>query len=459
MYRQTQNTLNTFHFSGINVKAVSVGVPRFSELLSATKNPKIVNCLIYLEDDTSNLSIDQVRHKINYQFTEITLKRLTKSVRIIKNEKLEEWHNIFCEFNNINKNELGWRIRFNLDIDIIYEYKISMKKISDEIKKKYDDSIVLYTAIWDGIIDVFIPYIEFNSNTKNINESDEEDIKNDEFIIDEISYLNNDDYDEEKIIDEPKIILVEDKENKDVREDILPDDILMVEYTEDRILPNLFNIKISGISGIREIYFEKRNNEWIITTEGSNLYELFSNPLVNKYKTLCNNMWEIYNIFGIEATRQFLIEEYTDVVCSDGTWVNSCHVELLVDIMCNTGSIISISRYGQKKLDIGPLSKSSFEESVDQFLKSGINGLLENTKSVSANIMLGKISKTGTGIVDLIVDIPMLTKLNNNIDITQNKIFLQENLNSNIKMEQNKEEMINCKKSKFTSSSFFSSKN
>lgn len=427
---------DTFHFSGLNVKAVSVGVPRFSELLSATKNPKIINCLIYLDEDTSDLSIDQIRNKINHQFTEITLKRLTKSSKIIKNERLEDWQHFFCDLNGIDKSVLGWRIRFYLDVEILYEYKISMKKISEEIKKKYDDAIVLYTAIWDGIIDVFIPYIDESVNIKRIDESDEElESKYEEPIMEEGLYCDNE-YDE-KIIDEPKIILVEEKDDNELRDDVMPDDILMIEYTEDRILPNLLNVKIAGISSIKEIYFEKRENEWIITTEGSNLYDLFSNPLVNKYKTLCNNMWEIYNIFGIEATRQFLIEEYMDVVCSDGTWVNTCHVELLVDIMCNTGSIISISRYGQKKLDIGPLSKSSFEESVDQFLKSGVNGLLENTKSVSANIMLGKISKTGTGIIDLIADIPMLTKHFNKDTGVADKIV--------------------CKKPKFTSSSFFSS--
>jgi hypothetical protein len=119
-------------------------------------------------------------------------------------------------------------------------------------------------------------------------------------------------------------------------------------------------------------------------------------------------MWEIYTIFGIEAARQFLIEEYMDVVSSDGSFVNSSNVELLVDVMVYTGTIISISRYGQKKVGCGPMAKASFEESLENFLKAGINGEKETTDGVSASIMLGKMPKTGTGVFDLLLDIPKI---------------------------------------------------
>ena len=122
-------------------------------------------------------------------------------------------------------------------------------------------------------------------------------------------------------------------------------------------------------------------------------------------------MLEIYRVFGIEATRQFLIEEFMDVVSSDGTFVNSSHVELLVDLMVYTGTIISISRYGQKKVGSGPMSKASFEESLENFLKAGLNGEKETTDGVSASIMLGKLPKTGTGVFDLKVDVNAIMRM------------------------------------------------
>ena len=198
---------------------------------------------------------------------------------------------------------------------------------------------------------------------------------------------------------------------KEEKKDVIPEDIDRVIYMEDVVLSALLDIRISGIQGIKDIFFEKRKSEWIITTEGSNLYQLFTNPLIDKTRTMSNDMWEIYNIFGIEAARQFLIEEYMDIVSSDGTFVNSSNVELLVDIMVYTGSIISISRYGQKKVGCGPMAKASFEESLENFLKAGVNGEKESANGVSASIMLGKMPNIGTGVFDLMIDLPKLLEL------------------------------------------------
>ena len=46
--RQTQQTLNTFHTAGSAIKTVVTGVPRFSELLNATREPKAKSCQIFL---------------------------------------------------------------------------------------------------------------------------------------------------------------------------------------------------------------------------------------------------------------------------------------------------------------------------------------------------------------------------------------------------------------------------
>jgi DNA-directed RNA polymerase beta' subunit len=46
--KQTQTTLNTFHKAGMSEKTMTQGVPRFQELINATKKPRIVNNKIYL---------------------------------------------------------------------------------------------------------------------------------------------------------------------------------------------------------------------------------------------------------------------------------------------------------------------------------------------------------------------------------------------------------------------------
>lgn len=416
--RQTQTTLNSFHSAGLTIKTVVTGVPRFSELLNATKDPKMVNCLIFLNERFSDLG--DIRKRIDNSITEITLKRLVKTTELMKGP-LEPWHILFCKIYRINCSHLGWRLRFILNTDILYEYKIRMRMIKTQIEKMYPNMTVLYTPESEGLIDVCINEFENEEEpaeeTEDI-EEDKEDAKEKENEKEnEEEEMNEEEMNEEETNEEEtrEITIIEPENIKplDLPVDEYPvhPDIEQMIMIEDKMVPQLLSIQISGISKIREIFFEKRKadvkedpEEWVITTEGSNLYGLFADPLVDKKRTLSNNMWEIYTVFGIEATRQFLIEEFMDVVSSDGTFVNSSHVELLVDLMVYTGSIISISRYGQKKVGSGPMSKASFEESLENFLKAALNGETETTDSVSASIMLGKLPKIGTGIFDLKVD-------------------------------------------------------
>ena len=415
--RQTQNTLNTFHSSGLSIKTVVVGVPRFSELLNATKSPKMVNCLLFLNETFEN--VGQVRERAGNLFTDMTLKRLTKSTELFKDEPLDDWHHLFCQVYDINPGILGWRIRFHIDKDIMYEYKVTLKMIADAIMNEYTDAIVLRTPDWVGIIDVFVDegcFENITSFTENIVEEEAEnvDVENLENLDDnepddvDVDLDENDEEEKTETVIEtvvkPRRVIVE-------KEDVIPEDIDRIIHMEDKVLPALSTIRICGIEGVKDIFFEKRKEEWIITTEGSNLYGLFSNPLIDKTKSLSNNMWEIYEIFGIEAARQFLIEEYMDTVSSDGTFVNPSNVELLVDIMCYTGAIISISRYGQKKVGCGPMAKASFEESLENFLKAGVNGEKESADGVSASIMLGKMPNIGTGVFEMMVDMQKLTTL------------------------------------------------
>ena len=83
-------------------------------------------------------------------------------------------------------------------------------------------------------------------------------------------------------------------------------------------------------------------------------------------------------------------------------------MKLLVEKMTYTGNISSISRYTLRKDECGPLSKASFEESVDHMVKSGFAGEVEHCRGVSASIICGNRAKMGTGMVDLKIDIRQL---------------------------------------------------
>ena len=68
---------------------------------------------------------------------------------------------------------------------------------------------------------------------------------------------------------------------------------------------------------------------------------------------------------GVEAAREAIILEITELLSFDGTYINYRHISLLADVMTNRGNLMSIDRHGINKSDRGPLAKCSFEETPD----------------------------------------------------------------------------------------------
>eukprot|EP00122_Pirum_gemmata_P013436 Pgem_evm2s12513 len=149
------------------------------------------------------------------------------------------------------------------------------------------------------------------------------------------------------------------------------------------MIPKILNTKLFGISKIGDYLFQYNEEDERIDlqVEGCNLIQILNSEIFDNTTASCNNMWEIYNLLGIEATRQYLIEEFEKVLNSDG-------------------SITSISRYGTRNKE-SPLARASFEESLDNFLRAVIFTETDTGVSVSASVMLAKTSKTGTGFCGL----------------------------------------------------------
>ena len=99
-----------------------------------------------------------------------------------------------------------------------------------------------------------------------------------------------------------------------------------------------------------------------------------------------------------------LCDEINSVFSMSSAYVNARHINLLVDMMTQKGSLMPMDRHGINKSDRGPLAKSSFEETPDIIAKAAIFGELDNVQSVSANIMLGQEVPIGTGSIDVLFD-------------------------------------------------------
>jgi DNA-directed RNA polymerase II subunit RPB1 len=125
--------------------------------------------------------------------------------------------------------------------------------------------------------------------------------------------------------------------------------------------------------------------------------------MVDSRRTISNDVNEIYQTLGVEAAREMLLNEIKEVLNDSGA-VNYRHIALLVDTMTSKGYLLSIDRHGINRSDIGPLAKSSFEETSDMLIKAGIFSEFDKVNGVSANIMMGQIPPCGTGDTEILLD-------------------------------------------------------
>ena len=110
------------------------------------------------------------------------------------------------------------------------------------------------------------------------------------------------------------------------------------------------------------------------------------------------------SIFGIEACKFVIQQQFFKVYADSGAFTNPRHICLLVNKMCHDGEPHAISIYGVAKEDIGPLAKASFERPVEFFKNAALFGEVDELKGVSANIMMGQIANAGTGSVRCYLD-------------------------------------------------------
>jgi DNA-directed RNA polymerase II subunit RPB1 len=362
--KQTQTTLNTFHKAGQSEKTMTSGVPRFQELINATKKPKIVNNLIYFKNPIKN--IQDIRDLTNNKIVGLTLKELSSDISIKINKEEEYWYKPFFILYGIEHTYKNC-ISVKININKLFEYKLTIKDISDFINKKFEDIYCIFSSEKNSQLDIFVD--------TNLLELPDDRV----FFID-----------------------------SDNKEEI---------YLEEVVQPILEKLVVCGINGISEIFYIKKKDNWIVETSGINSRNINNNyinykkilalEIVDYTKTVSNNVWDIYEVLGIEAAREFLINEFMSIM--EG--INICHAFLLVDRMTHNGNISSITRYTMKKEGSGPFGRASFEETMDNFLNAASRGEIEPTEGVSASIICGKLASIGTGMARLELDIDKLCTL------------------------------------------------
>ena len=390
----TQMTLNTFHQAGVASKsAVTRGVPRLRELLKVTQNPKASSLTIYLKPEYRN-NKDKAREVV--QDLELTvLRNITDKVAIYWDEKDEETivkedkelMKFFKEFEagimtdtkQPEQEKSKWVLRVELNREEMFNRNISIQDVVYVIKSQFNNEID-------------IVYSDYNSDNL--------------------------------------VMRIRVPENKDKDTASQMDNLTNLKKFQNKLLNS---IVIRGLPGIKAVtfrndkqYVEKvegkyqQVEQFVLDTDGSNFVKVMNHPAVDGTKLYSTNVWDIYEVLGIEATRAVLFNEINGLFESVG--VNYRHLCLLCDVMTRFGRLMSIDRYGINKNDIGTLAKASFEETEKILLKAALFGEMDPVTGVSANIMMGQAIRGGTAFSQILMDDQMLPELLSAIDVEKNRL-------------------------------------
>jgi len=382
----TQMTLNTFHYAGVASKSnVTRGVPRIEEILSLSENPKNPSCTISLPRDLEGQqeAAQDILHTIEYTKLYDIVKKITICFDPDNLQTLIEYDKVLMEqYNEVNnfindcleqpqedKQKSKWVIRMELNEIDMLDKDITMSDIHFALKMSYGDQISCVYSDYNA--DNLVFRIRLNTTSQN----KKKNVVNSLDQSDEIYILKNF---QEEILN--NLIL---RGVKNISKILLRKITDSVEETEDNYIK-------------KEI--------WVLDTVGTNLLDLLALDNIDVNKTITNAIQENYRILGIEAARQSIYNELTEVIEFDSTYINVHHLSLLCDRMTCNKSLVSVFRHGINNDNIGPIAKASFEETPEQFLKAARHAELDNMKGISANVMCGQDGYFGTSSFQILLN-------------------------------------------------------
>ncbi|HEX9340757.1 MAG TPA: DNA-directed RNA polymerase subunit A'' [Thermoplasmata archaeon] len=173
-----------------------------------------------------------------------------------------------------------------------------------------------------------------------------------------------------------------------------------------RLVEQVRTMKIKGIDGIQRAIIRKRGDGYVIYTEGSNLSKILELPYVDASRTTTNSIQEIYEVLGIEAARNAIVNEAYNTLQEQGLTVDIRHIMLVSDMMTNDGDVKAIGRHGISGRKSSVLARAAFEITAHHLLRAAITGEVDYLDGVAENVIVGQPVTLGTGAVNLVYKPP-----------------------------------------------------
>jgi DNA-directed RNA polymerase II subunit RPB1 len=377
-------TLNTFHFTGVSAKNVTLGVPRLKEILNVSQNIRTPSMTVYQEaakagdKESAKILRSMVQHtnlRSVAETCELWYDPDVQSTIIPEDLDMVESYFIIPEDTEQDlANHSKWLLRITLSRAKLLDKSLNIQDVASKIKSTYGrDLSVIFS-----------------------------DINADEQVI--------------------RIRLVQ-SYGKDEDEDRKEDDEILRRFLNEM----LDHLTFHGVPGVSRAFIDQKDRsiitedgsvfmskedprcrEFVLETSGSSFAKVLSIDGVDATRTYTNRFTEVFEVLGIEATRAAILRELTQVLSFDGSYVNHRHLALLCDVMTARGYVMAVTRHGINKSDTGALMRCSFEQTVEILLEAAAAGELDDCRGVSENLILGQVAPVGTGTMEIFLDQNML---------------------------------------------------
>ena len=382
----TQMTLNTFHYSGVASKDVTLGMPRLKELIDAVPNIRTPSMTLRFPEYASN------RDWVSMFAASLECVRLaqvvTDMVILVEPDaskvalEAEYPHDAFAVFCATMLSPTSPVTGALSGSDSVLRYTLNKTKLQKHGLLPVNVARAIQAYLGDKVdvvyADALMPEWFLRLRMKGLLRSSEE------------------------------LYAVAIKE---VHEHLVETLIVHGHEAVSRVIPHEERQSvINNVTGeVRQV------NQWIVDTQGSCLQHVLGLKGVDFRRCVSNDVNEVTEVLGIEAGAQLLKMEITNVLSFDGTYVNEHNIKLLVDTMTHEGTLQPMTRHGITKVNGGTFQRASFEETMEVFLEAASFASTDAVSGVTENIMLGKLAPVGTAAFDLVCPVATAGKMSTGV--------------------------------------------
>jgi DNA-directed RNA polymerase beta' subunit len=357
----TQMTLNTFHRSGAK-HAITEGVPRFNEIISASGETKTPYMLIPLLPSAKQ---QQTPQEIARKVRRVMLSRVTRSSFVI--------HDPPCAAPE--------RTCVHKDRVLLQQLAACNGGMSEA-----DVAAQFFAAP----VSEYLIRIELEPELMR-----EMDLAPDAFVKSV-----------ESLCDCPTMFVVSDDTAKRWVMRIRLVGMLTQEAAKAAHASITRAAFANGLRGIRHAQAVKKTvfgrsgppqERDFIETSGSSLISVSTQPWADFLHTYSNDVQEVAAELGIEAANRVIYEELNKIIRTEYPAIDPRHLQMLADAITRSGAVTPMTRHGINRRDTPISTRISFEELMESLCNGAIVGERDILETPSGSIMVGERTFCGTG--------------------------------------------------------------